>query len=136
MDLCVLVLVLCFFFKQKTAYEMRISDWSSDVCSSDLRAERWLRTTSPVLGDPAWAHVYEPATPDPRPTVVLCDGLFIESEMRPDPRDCMSLLVAAGFRVVRYEAPWHGRRRPEGGSGGQPAQVGRGSAGERGVEYM
>src|SRR3546814_14503893 len=29
---------MCFFFvKQKTAYEMRISDWSSDVCSSDLR---------------------------------------------------------------------------------------------------
>src|SRR3546814_16971429 len=32
---CVLVLFV-FFFKQKTAYEMRISDWSSDVCSSDL----------------------------------------------------------------------------------------------------
>src|SRR3546814_1871774 len=33
------MVVLCFFFffKQKTAYEMRISDWSSDVCSSDLR---------------------------------------------------------------------------------------------------
>src|SRR3546814_9430086 len=32
--------ILCFFFffKQKTAYEMRISDWSSDVCSSDLKA--------------------------------------------------------------------------------------------------
>src|SRR3546814_7987564 len=29
--------VLFFFFKQKTAYEMRISDWSSDVCSSDLQ---------------------------------------------------------------------------------------------------
>src|SRR3546814_5291423 len=29
--------VCFFFFKQKTAYEMRISDWSSDVCSSDLR---------------------------------------------------------------------------------------------------
>src|SRR3546814_8551409 len=28
-----------FFFKQKTAYEMRISDWSSDVCSSDLRRD-------------------------------------------------------------------------------------------------
>src|SRR3546814_8724151 len=28
-----------FFFKQKTAYEMRISDWSSDVCSSDLLAD-------------------------------------------------------------------------------------------------
>src|SRR3546814_5060253 len=31
-----LVKTLFFFFKQKTAYEMRISDWSSDVCSSDL----------------------------------------------------------------------------------------------------
>src|SRR3546814_7062629 len=30
------MLVFVFFFKQKTAYEMRISDWSSDVCSSDL----------------------------------------------------------------------------------------------------
>src|SRR3546814_6577682 len=29
-----------FFFKQKTAYEMRISDWSSDVCSSDLISEK------------------------------------------------------------------------------------------------
>src|SRR3546814_14699255 len=35
------VFLLIFFFKQKTAYEMRISDWSSDVCSSDLRL--WLR---------------------------------------------------------------------------------------------
>src|SRR3546814_1864285 len=35
--LILLMLVLdFFFFKQKTAYEMRISDWSSDVCSSDL----------------------------------------------------------------------------------------------------
>src|SRR3546814_7652802 len=33
---CDVCLCLFFFFKQKTAYEMRISDWSSDVCSSDL----------------------------------------------------------------------------------------------------
>src|SRR3546814_5964885 len=32
----VMCLFIFFFFKQKTAYEMRISDWSSDVCSSDL----------------------------------------------------------------------------------------------------
>src|SRR3546814_5185289 len=42
-QLCGVALV--FFFKQKTAYEMRISDWSSDVCSSDLLVreliERW-----------------------------------------------------------------------------------------------
>src|SRR3546814_1897277 len=35
-------LVYFFFFKQKTAYEMRISDWSSDVCSSDL----WVRAAT------------------------------------------------------------------------------------------
>src|SRR3546814_9430257 len=34
---CLSVVTVFFFFKQKTAYEMRISDWSSDVCSSDLR---------------------------------------------------------------------------------------------------
>src|SRR3546814_2710289 len=31
------MMYIVFFFKQKTAYEMRISDWSSDVCSSDLK---------------------------------------------------------------------------------------------------
>src|SRR3546814_2003983 len=36
LSLCLLVFGCFFFFKQKTAYEMRISDWSSDVCSSDL----------------------------------------------------------------------------------------------------
>src|SRR3546814_232044 len=41
------VAILCFsffFFKQKTAYEMRISDWSSDVCSSDLALKRAIYT--------------------------------------------------------------------------------------------
>src|SRR3546814_7413348 len=46
------VLFSVFFFKQKTAYEMRISDCSSDVCSSDLRAERARHAlpAQPVLG--------------------------------------------------------------------------------------
>src|SRR3546814_4159588 len=34
----VFYILFIFFFKQKTAYELRISDWSSDVCSSDLAA--------------------------------------------------------------------------------------------------
>src|SRR3546814_19888750 len=34
----ILLCLVFFFFKQKTAYEMRISDWSSDVCSSDLNS--------------------------------------------------------------------------------------------------
>src|SRR3546814_9820085 len=43
-----------FFFKQKTAYEMRISDWSSDVCSSDLLGpvygKQWRRWETPGGG--------------------------------------------------------------------------------------
>src|SRR3546814_8048720 len=38
--MCYSLVLLFFFFKQKTAYEMRISDWSSDVCSSDLGSAR------------------------------------------------------------------------------------------------
>src|SRR3546814_4875932 len=48
-----LVWLFFFFFKQKTAYEMRISDWSSDVCSSDRAT--LLRRTAPVVRD--WRHV-------------------------------------------------------------------------------
>src|SRR3546814_10725911 len=59
------IVLFVFFFKQKTAYEMRISDWSSDVCSSDLgdatpffiRSSRYDRhefmTTSETNG-PLW----------------------------------------------------------------------------------
>src|SRR3546814_3006232 len=44
-------LLFFFFFKQKTAYEMRISDWSSDVCSSDLSgdADRAVQMLTPQL---------------------------------------------------------------------------------------
>src|SRR3546814_4732182 len=43
----VLYLLYVFFFKQKTAYEMRISDWSSDVCSSDLAL--YSQTANPIV---------------------------------------------------------------------------------------
>src|SRR3546814_4503284 len=46
----VVVVLIVFFFKQKTAYEMRISDWSSDVCSSDLPLLATLH--SPVVATP------------------------------------------------------------------------------------
>src|SRR3546814_10792011 len=52
-----MIFLVFFFFKQKTAYEMRISDWSSDVCSSDLaRAAAALHgsgTVAPSLRRPA-----------------------------------------------------------------------------------
>src|SRR3546814_6407461 len=44
-------LSLFFFFKQKTAYEMRISDWSSDVCSSDLLDAAVSRVVDGVMGE-------------------------------------------------------------------------------------
>src|SRR3546814_9815632 len=44
--------VVCFFFfKQKTAYELRISDWSSDVCSSDLRRIGGVGRVHPAAGE-------------------------------------------------------------------------------------
>src|SRR3546814_5063614 len=61
-----------FFFKQKTAYEMRISDWSSDVCSSDLSSLQ--RASRPSLTGPtrsrrpprAAAPAAPASAPDPR----------------------------------------------------------------------
>src|SRR3546814_8962577 len=49
--------VLLFFFKQKTAYEMRISDWSSDVCSSDLNRCAVGRSprTMPAISNTIWS---------------------------------------------------------------------------------
>src|SRR3546814_20601294 len=58
LTICLLIVVysiasfLCFFFfKQKTAYEMRISDWSSDVCSSDLVRQRQIGDLEPAETD-------------------------------------------------------------------------------------
>src|SRR3546814_4349352 len=45
-----IIMYVCFFFKQKTAYEMRISDWSSDVCSSDLAGA----ILAPMLQNAIW----------------------------------------------------------------------------------
>src|SRR3546814_9406635 len=53
-----------FFFKQKTAYEMRISDWSSDVCSSDLDRRRGL-TPSDATRNPAQIHHANPRSLPP-----------------------------------------------------------------------
>src|SRR3546814_3971056 len=48
-----------FFFKQKTAYEMRISDWSSDVCSSDLARAGGQQAGLDPLTAPGGVHLVE-----------------------------------------------------------------------------
>src|SRR3546814_3713205 len=70
-SLCVLYVLrvqfffVFFFFKQKTAYEMRISDWSSDVCSSDLLHPDARCGESPAAGGPDSDRILR-ATPDAR----------------------------------------------------------------------
>src|SRR3546814_1500642 len=63
MYLCSIVICFCVFFfvKQKTAYEMRISDWSSDVCSSDLvvNDERIIKANHGSLLPASWRTLYE-----------------------------------------------------------------------------
>src|SRR3546814_3196172 len=58
---CVTFVTFVFFFKQKTAYEMRISDWSSDVCSSDLAA------LGAVLGRAPFGGIDDAAREERRP---------------------------------------------------------------------
>src|SRR3546814_6442774 len=50
---CMMLCVFFFFFKQKTAYEMRISDWSSDVCSADL-AKGWRKSKGQLAHIELW----------------------------------------------------------------------------------
>src|SRR3546814_1131351 len=74
----------CFFFKQKTAYELRISDGSSDVCSSDLllietpygrvfHTGDWKLDEAPVLGAPSTAAALD-AIGDKGVLALVCDS--------------------------------------------------------------
>src|SRR3546814_8490388 len=64
-----------FFFKQKTAYEMRISDWSSDVCSSDLE----IGSIEP--GKLADLVVWTPAFFGTKPDLVIKGGMIVHAMM-------------------------------------------------------
>src|SRR3546814_5828359 len=74
-----------FLFKQKTAYEMRISDWSSDVCSSDLLLTPWpaieRRVRAAAAGDFVVAF-YNPVSK--RRTRQLAEAVAILRQHRPD----------------------------------------------------
>src|SRR3546814_5514637 len=102
-----------FFFKQKTAYEMRISDWSSDVCSSDLPDDSG-----------AWA-ARARATADPRVSEIgYRDGNGFDAVLRRElGRHCRLYhhadrgrgCAGAGYRLSEFDQPgWlkHGDRQP------------------------
>src|SRR3546814_5331089 len=82
-----------FFFKQKTAYEMRISDWSSDVCSSDLMHARMARhgvALRPHLKTAKSARVAQLAT-DGQP-----DGITVSTLAE------AAYFLKHGFRDITY----------------------------------
>src|SRR3546814_6700034 len=84
-------LYVVFFFKQKTAYEMRISDWSSDVCSSDLldRGRPDLRLQLRRCGTPGDPRLC--ADLPPRPAGLEVPGrLAGRSEERRVGKECVS----------------------------------------------
>lgn len=83
--------------------------------------EYWLRFPAPVQGDTAWAHVYEPEDVVDPPSLIFLHGIGMETEFWQDIEDNVSALASQGLRIIRPEGPWHGRRRPEGWYGGEPA---------------
>src|SRR3546814_5197556 len=77
--------VFFFFFKQKTAYEMRISDWSSDVCSSDLamieRIAHEVEPNAKILGKISGEAFL---TPPGELSELVADAIHAETDVRPE----------------------------------------------------
>src|SRR3546814_3155064 len=106
---------MIFFFKQKTAYEMRISDWSSDVCSSDLMG---------------LAPIYQrPRTSDPHPRhrvyPYLLRKLAIERPNHVWCADVTYIPMRKGFLYLMAVMDWASRK-----------EIGRASCRERVCQYV
>src|SRR3546814_6802862 len=118
--------MLFFFFKQKTAYEMRISDWSSDVCSSDLSTPmrprctcRSARPRTPSRSE-SWrpsAATSTPGAPSRSPPITISAGhalrlnVSIRLESHHD-RSLEGLCPATGAGERHQDQRRHGRLRP------------------------
>src|SRR3546814_4688239 len=79
----ILLCMVFFFFKQKTAYEMRISDWSSDVCSSDLEGASVVSARAAKRSDIGRATILGFIT-------ALGVYVFVRSEERRVGKECVS----------------------------------------------
>src|SRR3546814_3637941 len=87
------ILFLFFFFKQKTAYEFHISDWSSDVCSSDLFGERNFRTD--FLYQSEWQAWLKDGVLDRMDVAFSRDGaekIYVQQRMRERSRELFDWL--------------------------------------------
>jgi len=81
----------------------------------------WLRFPSPSkqLGDTVYARVYEPEGVKNPPTIIFGHGICVEFDLWHGLIDEVDELCRMGIRVIRPEAPWHGRRRPAGRFSGE-----------------
>lgn len=81
----------------------------------------WLRFASPSarLGDTVYARVHEPDGVTDPPTVIFGHGICVEFDHWNGLIDESTALVGLGYRVIRPEAPWHGRRLAPGRFGGE-----------------
>lgn len=84
-------------------------------------ADYWLRfkSPSPRLGDTIYARVHEPRGGADAPTIIFGHGICVEFDHWRGLIDEADTLCKTGFRVIRPEAPWHGRRAPAGYFGGE-----------------
>lgn len=89
----------------------------------ELASQRdyWLRFPSPHarIGDTVYARVHEPLDAIDPPTVIFGHGICVEYDHWKGLIDESRALVAKGFRVIKPEAPWHGRRVYPGSFGGE-----------------
>lgn len=85
----------------------------------EIGVHYWLRFPSPRLGDLVYARVLEPRDTANPPTLIFGHGICVEFDHWRGLVDETEALVRLGFRVVRPEAPWHGRRVPPGAYGGE-----------------
>src|SRR3546814_9743973 len=121
-------LVVLFFFKQKTAYDMRISDWSSDVCSSDLLAFQPFEAPDEVEAacDPRRVEA-------PLEAILHLRQMLLGFQRRRAPG--AARLVAAGGKLLPVRKP-HGdldmHRLEMSGNG----KIGRASCRERVCQYV
>src|SRR3546814_8359322 len=92
-----------FFFKHKTAYEMRISDWSSDVCSSDLDAPIEIAImVCPQAGASTIYGMYDMLAGAGRDWETVIEGTPTEGRLRPRilSRDGVPMVVGNGVTVT------------------------------------
>jgi hypothetical protein len=93
----------------------------SGAIEHDNSREYWLRFASPSkrLADNVIARVYEPVNVDNPPTLIFGHGICVEFDHWKGLVDEVDEMVRLGIRVIRPEAPWHGRRVPDGRYGGE-----------------